>query len=193
MTVRPKNKYPFHELSASCEYASASWKQALCLHNQLVKYTIFTFRNPNMDTRDILDETSADENPLSVYAGKKARHTGLWMAITSAAGIVLFGGLTLFFIGDMGFEADRTEEIVLLVFFMGMTFKYGLLFASAVQTRMGAGRLRVHFLHKAAFNARIVWVFVGILASVFLLQVILYWTTGFKMFGDITSELFHVY
>ena len=145
-----------------------------------------------METYDILDETSAEEHILTPYAGKKARHTGLWMLITAVAGVVLFGGLTALFIGDKGLDTYETEETVLLVFFLAMTFKYTLLLTSAVQTRIGAKAGRQHLLQRAAFNARIVWVFVGILALIGLLQMMLYWTTGFEMFGEFTREIFRV-
>jgi len=146
-----------------------------------------------LETFDVLDETGADENLLSPYARQKARHTGFWMILAAAAGLILFGATTLVFINDNGVDFNHMEEVVILAFFLCMFFKYALLLISAVQTRSGAHSSRSHLLYRSVFNARIVWIFVGILAAIFLLQAILYFAFGFKMFGEITQELFWVY
>lgn len=146
-----------------------------------------------METYDVLDETGADENLLSPDARKKARHMGFWMIVSAAAGLVIFGGLTFLFVTDNGVDADEVEEVALLTFFLCMIFKYALLLISAIQTRSGANSMRSHLLYKAVFNARIVWIFTGILAAIFLLQVVLYYAFGFEMFGEITRDLFWYY
>lgn len=145
-----------------------------------------------MKTYDILDE-SAEELPLSPYARKKARHAGLWMLIASAAGLVIFGTFSIYILYVEGGDPDGTEEIALLLFALCMTFRYALLLTSAIQTRQGALPGRSRLFYRSVFTARMAWIFAGILALVFLLQVILFYATGFEMFGEITRELFHIY
>lgn len=142
----------------------------------------------------ILDEYEADENSyLSVYARGKAAQSGTWMIISSSLALMTIL-VTVMIITDEGdWRYWRIEEISAMVFLVCMAVKYVLLLIKGVRLRKAVRETAFTGIESSARLYLITWIFIGSLALIFILAMVLYLVAGIEVFGEISEILFRIY